>query len=161
MLAALITYSFSGCASIQSQPNRDRGLAGILGIKKNDGRGSGQDLLDNVDPLGRRSFNRLLLEDLSPGNLATTVAVRTTFEEDRPAAEAAYREGQQFYQQALSARDANPDGTDHKDFFPKGSQQIPFGSRQIPGFAIGTRRFVLRRTIILFCKALCASQPGV
>ena len=136
VLIAPIAFVISGCANIQSRPNRQRGLADALGIRKVDDGGSGSrlddDLIDNVDPLGRRSFNRLLLDDLSPGNLATTVAVRTTFAEDRPAAEQAYREAQHLYQQALSARDNNPDGTQHIELFAQAANRFRLAAGKFP-----------------------------
>lgn len=131
MIVLMSSCLFFGCASIQSQPNRERGLVGILGLRKHQSE-PGQELIDNVDPLGRRTFNRLLLDDLSPGNLSTTFAVRTTFEEDRPAAQAAYRDGQQYYQQALSAKDANPDGTDYLELFQAAANKFRLAAGKFP-----------------------------
>lgn len=122
----------AGCTSIQSQPDRERGWAGLLGLKKKDRLSGSQDLIDNVDPLGRRSFNRLLKEDLAPANIATTWAVRTTYEEDRPAAEHAYHEGQQLYQQALSAKDAHPEGTDYIDLFEQAANKFRLAAGKFP-----------------------------
>jgi len=131
-VVAAILFSLAGCTSIQRQPNRERGLAGFLGLRKSESNGPSQDLIDNVDPLGERSFNRLLMEDLSLENIATTVAVRTTYEKDQPAAEAAYRAAQELYQQALAARDANPDGTDHVDLFLQAANQFRLAAGKFP-----------------------------
>ena len=127
----MLFSNFSGCASLQSQPDRERGIAGILGLRRQNGR-AGQDIIDNVDPLGRRSFNRLLLDDLSPGNISTTVAVRTTFEEDRPAAENAYTEGKQLYKKAIEVKETNPDGTDHFDLFLEAANKFRLAAGKFP-----------------------------
>ena len=131
ILLALIAL-MCGCQSIQNRPNREGGLKGLFGLER---PGQGQfddDELLNVDPLGERSFNRLLLDDLSPGNLATTWKVRTTYKEDRPAAEAAYNQGQQVYQQAVAALDANPDGTDHLELFQQASNHFRLAAGRFP-----------------------------
>lgn len=130
-MALLSTGLFVGCASVQSQPNREKGLAGLFGLQRQDNE-PGQELIDNVDPLGRRTFNRLLLDDLSPGNLSTTFAVRTTFAEDRPAAQAAYGEGQQYYNQALATKDANPGGTDHLELFQGAANKFRLAAGKFP-----------------------------
>ncbi|MEM9413266.1 MAG: hypothetical protein AAGA30_19305, partial [Planctomycetota bacterium] len=54
-----------GCHSIQSRPDRNEGLPGLLGLKRQNEGNFQDDLLTNVDPMGTRSFNRLLIEDLS------------------------------------------------------------------------------------------------
>ena len=131
LMIALI-FSFTGCHSIQSRPNRGDGVGGLLGLRKQKDGQFDEELLTSVDPLGARGYNRLLLDDLSPGNLSTTLAVRTTYKEDRPAAEAAYEKGQQLYNQALAMLDANPDGTDHIDSFKQAANEFRLAAGKFP-----------------------------
>lgn len=127
LVAALLS---TGCQSIQSQPNKPEGLKGLLGVRRS---GSGEDdLISNVDPLGERGYNRLLLDDLSVSDLATTLKVRTTFEEDRPAAEAAFKEGQEFYRQGLETRKNNPNGSDHLDLFHRAANRYRLAAGKFP-----------------------------
>ncbi len=122
----------SGCQNIQSRPNRSGGFKNLFGLRGQNDDDFQDDLLTNVDPLGERSFNRLLLDDLSPGNLPTTWAVRTTFKEDRPAAEAAYDRGQELYERALAAKDANPDGDGHIEIFNDAANQFRLAAGKFP-----------------------------
>ena len=130
ILIALIGM-MSGCQSIQNRPDREDGLKGLFGLRR-PGQGQFDDELQNVDPLGERSYNRLLIDDLSPGNLGTTWRVRTTYKEDRPAAEAAYEQGKQLYDQALTAMDANPDGTEHIELFEQAANKFRLAAGKFP-----------------------------
>ena len=121
----------SGCQSLQNKPNRGEGLPGLFGLRRNQ-EGQFNDELLNVDPLGRRSYNRLLVDDLSPGNLGTTWRVRTTYREDRPAAETAYNKGQELYNEALSIMDANPDGDQHIELFREAANEFRLAAGKFP-----------------------------
>ncbi len=122
----------SGCHSIQSRPNRDEGIAGLLGLKRQTDGEFQDELLTNVDPLGKRSYNRLLIDDLSPGNLATTWKVRTTYKEDRPAAEQAYNQGQQFYDQALALRDQDSEAEQYQELFREAANSFRLAAGKFP-----------------------------
>ena len=108
LLACLVSASV-GCQSLQTRGGKHHQKSGILGVRGS--AASERELASTVDPLGERTYNRFLLHDLSPGQLGTTWAVRTTVNEDRQGAEEAYRIGQQQYQAALQAVDADPNGT--------------------------------------------------
>lgn len=72
---------------------------------------------DPLDPLGSRNANRLLLDDLAPSQIGTTLKTRLNAGEDKTTAEAAYAQGKQLYQQATEAIAANPDGDQHESLF--------------------------------------------
>lgn len=131
-LLLLAVLQLAGCQSIQNRPNRQDGVAGLLGFRRESDRDYQEELMANVDPLGERSFNRLLLDDLSPSNLSTTLAVRTTYKEDRPAAEAAYAEGQRLYQQALSARDADPESDQYIETLLEAANSFRLAAGKFP-----------------------------
>ncbi len=134
LLMAMVT---AGCSSLQSQPDRGQGLKGLFGIRDaNDDRSQGN-LASNIDPLGERGFNRLMFQDLYPSDLATTLKVRTTFEEDRPAAKAAYEEGLKLYEQATKLKQSEPEGsepegTEHIELFHQAANQFRLAAGKFP-----------------------------
>ena len=80
---------------------------------------------DPLDPLGSRAANRLLLEDLSPGQIGTTLKTRfATGGENQTAAESAYAKGKQSYEQGTQAINANPDSKQHEDYFVKAANEF-------------------------------------
>lgn len=132
VIAIAITVGLSGCQNIQSRPNRSRSFKDLLGLRDQSERDFQDQLVQNSDPLGQRSYNRLLVDDLSPGNLATTFQVRTTYKEDPAAAEAAYQEGKSFYHQAIETLEANPEGTGHIDIFLSAANKFRLAAGTYP-----------------------------
>lgn len=128
----VLLMMITGCHSIQSRPDRDDGITGLLGLRKQNEGQFQDDLISNVDPLGERGFNQLLLDDLSPGNLSTTVKVRTTYKEDRPTAEAAYEKGQQKYEAAIAQLDSDPDGEQHLEMFAQAANFFRLAAGKFP-----------------------------
>ena len=95
----------TGCSSLQSRGGKHHQNNGVLGGLRGS-TDADRDLATSVDPLGERTYNRFLWQDIAPSQLSTTWAVRTALNEDRPAAEAAYAQGQQLYEHALQIRDS-------------------------------------------------------
>ncbi len=111
-LVALMTLMFicSGCASLKKGANEIS-----QGFKRDKSDFASND--DPLDPLGSRDSNRLLLDDFAPSQIGTTLKTRFSTGENKNAAEAAYEEGKQFYQQGTQAITANPDGQQHEPYF--------------------------------------------
>ncbi len=82
--------------------------------------------------MGQRSYNRLLLQDFAPGQIGTTLSVRTTMKENREAAEAAYAEGQRLYDEALRIMDANPSGNQHVAMFNQAANKFRLAAGKFP-----------------------------
>ena len=118
-LIALMTLLFigSGCASLrQSAKEISKGFRG----SQNENASTD----DSFDPLGSRDSRRLLLDDLAPSQIGTTLKTRFSTGENKAVAEAAYEEGKQFYQQGTQAITANPDGQQHEDYFIKAANKF-------------------------------------
>lgn len=88
------------------------------------GKASAAEAEDPLDPLGSRNANRLLLDDLSPSQIGTTLKTRLNASEDKTVAENTYAEGKQFYQQATEMIAANPDGDQHEPLFIKAANKF-------------------------------------
>ncbi|MCH2183293.1 MAG: outer membrane protein assembly factor BamD [Mariniblastus sp.] len=85
-----------------------------------------------LDPLGRRQANRLVLDDLAPSQIATTLATKTVFSEDPEAARDSFAEGKAVYEQALQQMDEDPDSGQHIDTFAKAANHFRIASSQWP-----------------------------
>ena len=85
-----------------------------------------------LDPLGRRKADRFLMDDLSPSQLAATLISKTTVSKSEAAAESAFDDGKQIYEEALVKRDADPDGTEHLASFNKAAGQFRIAASKLP-----------------------------
>jgi len=100
----------SGCATLQKSAQEI-----TKGFKK--GKSDLASTEDPLDPLGSRNANRLLLDDLAPSQIGTTLKTRFSTGENKTSAQAAYAQGEQFYQQATQTIEANPNGDQHEEYF--------------------------------------------
>ncbi len=85
-----------------------------------------------LDPLGRRKANRLLIDDLSPSQLVTTLVAKTSFSENPEAAQQSFAEGKQIYEQALQQMDDNPESEDHIQTFAQAANKFRIAASQWP-----------------------------
>ena len=106
-----------GCASLKTSANK---------VAKNfkTSKSAVESNEDPLDPLGSRSANRLLLDDLAPSQIGTTLKTRFAAGENKTAAESAYAQGKQSYEQGTQAIAANPDGANHEDFFIRAANEF-------------------------------------
>ena len=123
--AALIATTFlmasvfmlSGCAILKKSSDKIS-----EGFKR--GRENAASNDDPLDPLGTRNSNRLLLDDLSPSQIGTTVKTRFAAGENKESADAAFASGKQLYEQGTQMIAANPDGDQHEPYFVKAANQF-------------------------------------
>ena len=113
VVLALGVLAFSGCQSLKK-------VGSIFGkpelvAERADDRGS-VDSDELLDPLGARNANRLVLGDYAPSQIATTLATRGG-KNNEEKANAAFKQGNELYQQALAKMDANPTGNSHQRMF--------------------------------------------
>ncbi len=134
ILTALALISFSGCQALQSK----LGEHSLFGKKAGFGINRANDIDPDelLDPMGARNTNRLLLEDLAPSQIATTIAAKTSRGNNQGKADAAYQNGQQLYQQALQELENNPSGSGHQAIFEQAANQFRLAAANLPDSAI-------------------------
>ena len=126
VVLALGVLVFSGCQPLKKfggifgKPRFIAELADGRDLAGDRGRVDSDELLD---PLGARNANRLVLGDLAPSQIATTLATRSA-NSDEGKANAAFKNGNDLYQQALVAMDANPTGNTHQKMFVNAANQF-------------------------------------
>lgn len=119
-LLAIILVSLTGCQSFQKPKQGDKGWFG-----KNDGRKKTSPSTDDaLDPLGARNINRLVIHDLTPTQIGTTMRAKFAKGNNEQAALGFYEDGQQYYKKGLQLREQNPDGKEHVKAFEDAAKQF-------------------------------------
>jgi outer membrane assembly lipoprotein YfiO len=129
----LVLASLTGCQAFQSK----LGKTSLLGkpLAKGLNRGNSIDPDELMDPLGARNTNRLVMQDLGPGQIRTTFATKTA-RVDRGKADSSYQKGQQLYQQALQTMENDPSGSGHKRMFEESANQFRMAGAFMPDSAL-------------------------
>lgn len=108
-LLLLATMLGAGCQtpfpSGKSSKFGNRGLFGLA--RKADGDSPLES--DSLDPMGERNGNRILLHDLSPSQIGTTLKVKGFAKPNEAEAEQAFAEGQRLYEQASGTLENDPE----------------------------------------------------
>jgi len=130
LIAACLLAPSAGCQTFKSPftKNKDKNArkAGTFGRRDN----LEQD--DVLDPLGSRDSHRLLLDDLSPSQFATTMKLRTTSESGEAVAQQHYNRAEQFYNQGVSALRQNPSSGEHQQYFVEAANNFRLASAAYP-----------------------------
>ena len=127
---SLLIGTSTGCQSLNpltgSSKSKKKSLFGLKrpGVERPDPD-------DILDPLGARDSNRILWDDLSPSQLATTIKAKTGGS-DPENARKYYAEGQRIYKYAISQLDADPDGEAHKKSFDEAAKQFRLAGSSMP-----------------------------
>jgi tetratricopeptide (TPR) repeat protein len=118
----------TGCQSFQDKLNSSG--KSLLGLKR---PSSKVDLTDEtLDPLGARNGNRLLWDDLSPKQLATTLKVRSIHGTDEQLAREQFEIGKKIYVDAISQKDSEPEGSNYQDQFLAAANHFRVASSRWP-----------------------------
>jgi TolA-binding protein len=105
----------AGCQSF-SDGKKPGGLFG--GPKKKTGLGQRKDMSEEyLDPLGERNADRILLDDLAPSQIMTTIKTRGRTKSDPKVAGEHYEKGVGAYTKATDLMKATPDGKEHLGLF--------------------------------------------
>jgi outer membrane protein assembly factor BamD (BamD/ComL family) len=98
----------AGCQSATGVKTKNQSAKnGIFGLNKNSRTLSPVTRKDDaLDPMGDRNGDRILLQDLSPGQIGTTFKVKGFAKPNQAEAEAAFQRGQSLYEQALGQLDS-------------------------------------------------------
>ena len=121
---ALGAFVCSGCQAFKSRQGKGPGIFGKpewVAERKDSHEEIDSDEL--LDPLGARHSNRLVLGDLAPGQIGTTLATRSG-RSDEEKANKAFKKGNELYHEALASMDANPTGNSHQKMFVNAANQF-------------------------------------
>ena len=129
LMLASLALTTPGCSSFT-------GKSGSLldKLSKRTKKNSRDELLadEALDPLGRRSGNRLLLDDLSPSQIATTLKIRTGTGVDQGAANEAFSKATQLYERAIAAKQAGSDSSSWQTTFVEAANQYRIAAAKWP-----------------------------
>lgn len=154
-----LTVSTSGCKAF-----RNRGLKSeqtLLGFKKSKGKKPKQEKdlsKEYLDPLGARNTDRIILDDLSPSQIATTFKTRWLSETDQSTASAELANGKETFSYAGSHQQANPNGEDHIASFVEAANQFRIASANAPGTAIEEEALYLEGESYFFANRYVQSN---
>ena len=132
VIFCLMLPAMTGCQSIGGpfkKPDRHGSdKDGLFGLRREGKRNFDPD--ETLDPMGARSADRLVLDDLMPGNIKNTVQTRLLNEQNPEEAQRIFAEAQQTYRQASDRQESNPTGDGHiKDFIEAAKQYRLAASR--------------------------------
>ena len=145
----LCSSLLTGCATLQK------------GVDKISGNSSGSDIVsnhDSLDPLGSRSHKRLLLEDLSPGQLKQTLATSFKTRSGEASAQDAFANGKQLYDSATQMVTSNPQGTDHENVFLKAAGNFRTASSAWPDSSLAEDALFLEGESYFFANRYVQSN---
>ncbi len=133
LMLAFLTSATTGCSGFRHQ---NGSLLDRL-TKKNKKNGYDDLLADEaLDPLGRRSGNRLLLDDLSPSQIATTLKIRSGTGVDKEAANAAFSNATQLYERANAAKQGGGKSGSWQTMFVEAANQYRVAAAKWPDSAM-------------------------
>ena len=121
-----------GCSAFKSKAQNLNLLEKITGKSSKNDRHT--ELLENeaLDPLGRRDGNRLLLDDLSPGQIATTFKIRTAAGDDQQGAKQHFAKATELYETAMAGKQAGTDAASWQSTFVEAANQYRIAAAKWP-----------------------------
>ncbi len=134
-LAILVTLSLlsfsTGCTSFRQSIGKSVSGSSLFGLKR---RGAKRKLESDeiLDPLGARNTDRLLLDDLAPSQLATTLKLKMRGENDANVAQKYYVEGQRLYDAGIDQLDRDPNGQSHQEYFMDAANEFRIAAASWP-----------------------------
>ena len=121
---------FTGCQSLQRPGTQQNGL---FGLRRGPERTENLD--DLLDPMGERSVNGFLLQDLTPSQISTTLKSRFV-SKDPAKAETVFREAQALYSKAVTQMESEPDGDAHIEIFEDAAKKFQLAANLYPESSI-------------------------
>lgn len=113
------------CAGCQSFTGPGKGKNGLFGLKPKSKSGQQQDLSQELmDPLGARNVDRILVDDLAPSQIMTTIKTRGKTKADPNAAALHYEQGISIYAEATAQMQSDPDGKGHQSKFSDAANEF-------------------------------------
>ena len=133
--ALCLLIAVSGCQSLTNAKSKASSALGF------DSSGPAKREIDSdefLDPLGARSGDRLLLDDLAPSQLATTWKTRVSggFGKNAERARAYYDTGEATYNKGIQQLDSDPAANLHQAIFAEAANQFRLASAAWPSSAV-------------------------
>lgn len=135
IVALFLLIFSSGCQSLSNAKNK---ASSVLGGDSNRSQKREIDADELLDPLGARDGDRLLLDDLAPGQIATTWKTRFSgsLGKNSEQATAYYDQGEKLYRQGIAQLDSNPDANQHQAIFSEAANQFRLAAAAWPDSAV-------------------------
>lgn len=132
LMLAFLSSATTGCSGFR---HKQGSLLDRLTEKKKDRPG---DLLadEALDPLGRRDGNRLLLDDLSPSQIATTLKIRSGTGINKEAANSAFSSATQLYERANAEKQRGGESGSWQTTFVEAANQYRIAAAKWPDSAM-------------------------
>ncbi len=125
-----LAATLCACAGCQSFQERFKQSNSALFGKKNSDR---SDMTDEMlDPLGARNTNRLLLDDLAPSQIATTLKTRGFSGPDENIAQGHFDKGKLLYSEGTAQMEKDPSGGLHKEKFADAANEFRLAAARWP-----------------------------
>ena len=125
----------SGCQSLSNSKNK---ISSILGLDSDGPKEPEISADELLDPLGARDGDRLLLDDLAPSQIATTLKTRFSngLSKGAEQATAYYERGEGIYRQGISQFEANPEANLHQAKFLEAANQFRLAGAAWPDSSV-------------------------
>lgn len=133
----LIATAFTGCQAFNGKGNLFNGQNngnGLFGLQRPDYRRIDPD--EALDPLGERNPDRVVLQDLAPGQLSTTWDIVTHRGESPEQAQQLLDDAQQLYSSAVETKNANPEGDGHIAMFEEAANKYRLAASRWPDSSV-------------------------
>ena len=136
-VALCLLSTASGCKSLTSVKDK---ASSVLGLDSNISASSKREIDSDefLDPLGARSGDRLLLDDLAPSQLATTWKTRVAGGLGRNADQARkyYDRGEAIYNKGIQQLESDPSANLHQEIFTEAANEFRLASATWPDSAV-------------------------
>jgi len=131
LLISILFVSAPGCRSFSPKVQGQKLLDTIAGKTKKDSR---QEMLadEALDPLGRRDGKRLLWDDLSPSQIATTLKIRSGTGVSEASANQHFAKATELYDQALASKQGGAPGAAWQSTFVEAANQYRIAAAKWP-----------------------------
>jgi len=166
---ASLTLFMPGCKSLRK--NGAESEQSLVNFRKKNKPSNQEELSSEyLDPLGARNADRIVLDDLSPSQISTTIKTRWLSQSDSSTASQSLSRGKELFASASSQHQASPEGEDHLESFTEAANQFRVASANAPDSAIEEESFYLEGEAYFFAnryvqanrafEKLVAKYPG-
>ncbi len=133
LTALLIAPLLCGCQSL-TRPGSGKGI--FRGLRPGQSGNRSIDPDETLDPLGERNPDRILLDDLSPGQIGTTWQTVTRRKASPDEAQQIYQRAQSAFLDATNEKNANPDSSEFHSMFEAAANDFRLAASRWPDSSV-------------------------